>query len=382
MTTDYETEKWRPIDGFPNYQVSDHGRIKSAFHGILKTQTATDRWGYSWNLVSMRKDGRGHGRSVHSLVAEAFIGPRQSGLTIDHIDFDATNNHVSNLQYLTQAENNKRTRDAGRYRPIKGKWSGATGTLSNVKLSAQQVFQIRDLLSNRVTPSRISRDFQITHKSVRNIRDGKTWKHLKDPSEVRRIIFDVDGCLADYNNASWLLLRDAGAGMRPFEDSGEPSTWNWFERYGASQEHIATMEERQTKKWWANLRPVKDYDEEATLIMNRLCRQHELTFVTARSNKRARNVTEEWLRRFTFSQTNHVVVVPGGDKTGVFEGIKPHIVVEDNLPTLLKYADLNPSHEPILVLVNRAYNQGPEDRRITRVPSTLAALRLAEQECQ
>lgn len=40
---------------------------------------------------------------VHRLVAEAYLGA--SDLCVDHIDNDKTNNHVSNLQYLTRAEN-------------------------------------------------------------------------------------------------------------------------------------------------------------------------------------------------------------------------------------------------------------------------------------
>ena len=40
---------------------------------------------------------------IHRLVAEAYLGA--SDLCVDHIDNDKTNNHVSNLQYLTRAEN-------------------------------------------------------------------------------------------------------------------------------------------------------------------------------------------------------------------------------------------------------------------------------------
>jgi|TARA_R110000737_G_scaffold157287_1_gene185796 hypothetical protein len=40
---------------------------------------------------------------VHRIVAEAYLGA--SDLCVDHIDNDKTNNHVSNLQYLTRAEN-------------------------------------------------------------------------------------------------------------------------------------------------------------------------------------------------------------------------------------------------------------------------------------
>lgn len=47
----------------------------------------------------------GKSRNVHELVAAAFIGPRPDGCVIDHIDADRTNNHFSNLRYVTQMVN-------------------------------------------------------------------------------------------------------------------------------------------------------------------------------------------------------------------------------------------------------------------------------------
>lgn len=45
--------------------------------------------------------------TVHRLVALAFLGERPEGMVIDHIDRDKMNNHISNLRYCTQSENNK-----------------------------------------------------------------------------------------------------------------------------------------------------------------------------------------------------------------------------------------------------------------------------------
>ena len=43
---------------------------------------------------------------VHRLVMELFKGP--SDLTVDHIDGNKENNNLSNLEYVTQAENTRR----------------------------------------------------------------------------------------------------------------------------------------------------------------------------------------------------------------------------------------------------------------------------------
>ena len=47
----------------------------------------------------------GKTRTVHSLVAEAFLGPRPEGYDIDHINGDKTRNEASNLRYVTHTEN-------------------------------------------------------------------------------------------------------------------------------------------------------------------------------------------------------------------------------------------------------------------------------------
>lgn len=46
--------------------------------------------------------------TIHSLIAEAFLGPRPEGYDIDHIDGDKSNNHPSNLEYVTHKENMRR----------------------------------------------------------------------------------------------------------------------------------------------------------------------------------------------------------------------------------------------------------------------------------
>ncbi len=44
---------------------------------------------------------------VHVLVAEAFLGPKPDGMVVDHKDRNRSNNDISNLRYITQAENNR-----------------------------------------------------------------------------------------------------------------------------------------------------------------------------------------------------------------------------------------------------------------------------------
>jgi hypothetical protein len=61
--------------------------------------------GNGYLLVGLHHHRRQTTRTVHSLVAEAFIGPRPAGQQIRHLDGDPVNNHLGNLRYGTGAEN-------------------------------------------------------------------------------------------------------------------------------------------------------------------------------------------------------------------------------------------------------------------------------------
>ena len=51
----------------------------------------------------------GKSYSFHGLVVRAFIGPVPEGCTVDHIDNNPSNNHLSNLQYLSRSEQVKKS---------------------------------------------------------------------------------------------------------------------------------------------------------------------------------------------------------------------------------------------------------------------------------
>jgi len=59
-------------------------------------------------IVDLCVRGVHHDKTIHSLVAEAFIGPRPPGFEIDHKENGGTDNRLSNLEYVTGKENNRR----------------------------------------------------------------------------------------------------------------------------------------------------------------------------------------------------------------------------------------------------------------------------------
>lgn len=106
-----ETEQWRPVSGFPAYEVSDLGRVLSHRRGKprLLRMTAAAK---GYRLVKLSEAGARRTVAVHLLVAEAFHGPRPEGQEVRHLDGDPANNRLDNLRYGTRSEN---TYDAVRH---------------------------------------------------------------------------------------------------------------------------------------------------------------------------------------------------------------------------------------------------------------------------
>jgi len=142
-------EIWKDIPGYEGlYQVSDCGQVKSCSHSetskerILKYHLHQKGY-YRLNL---RKDGKDKKFLVHRLVALAFLDGDNS-LTINHIDECKTNNHVSNLEYLSSAEN---TRAWNKNNPERRAEIDRKAQEASLKARSQKVL---DTQTGRIFPS-------------------------------------------------------------------------------------------------------------------------------------------------------------------------------------------------------------------------------------
>jgi len=99
-------ERWKQIKDYPDYSISDLGRVKS-FKDIkcIIKKLCDDGRGY---LQVRLSDGiKTRTIKVHKLVAINFLNHTPCGhkLVINHKDIDKTNNYVLNLEIITNREN-------------------------------------------------------------------------------------------------------------------------------------------------------------------------------------------------------------------------------------------------------------------------------------
>ena len=104
-------EVWAPVAGYPNYAVSNYGRVRNRKSGATLNPTHI---GTGYLRVQLWSRGQCRSVMVHRLVADAFLDEDISDKQVDHINSVKTHNFVWNLQVVTQSQNIKLTYTRGR----------------------------------------------------------------------------------------------------------------------------------------------------------------------------------------------------------------------------------------------------------------------------
>lgn len=159
---DLPNEVWKDIEEFPNYRVSNMGRIKSKEHVTIgknnstysfKEKIKTQRLKKSGYLdCCLRKQGetKSHNLNVHRFVAKAFIPNPENKPQVNHINEDKTDNRIENLEWVFSKENNNhgtRNQRISLQKMDKGKkvlQFDLEGNLLNIYTSVRQADRMND----------------------------------------------------------------------------------------------------------------------------------------------------------------------------------------------------------------------------------------------
>lgn len=104
-------EIWKVIDEYPDYMVSNMGRVKSIerndYRGRnLKSKILTPRYNTRGYIsVVLYKNGKPQTFRVNRLVAQVFIPNPENKPEVDHINANKFDNRVENLRWVTHKEN-------------------------------------------------------------------------------------------------------------------------------------------------------------------------------------------------------------------------------------------------------------------------------------
>ncbi len=122
-------ELWKTIHGFKRkYIVSNKGRIFSRrTHKILKPRLNRDGYYYhpfymSWDSKRQRPICKS--KTIHRLVAIAFVPNPYRLPWVNHLDGNKANNNYTNLEWVTREGNAKHAREMGLYKKgYKNTWT-------------------------------------------------------------------------------------------------------------------------------------------------------------------------------------------------------------------------------------------------------------------
>lgn len=179
-------EVWKDVVGYEGYyQVSNLGRVKSLDREISYIDP---RWGahvtkkisekilrprgYKRYLcISLSKNNIFHGREIHRLVLETFVGPCPEGMVCCHRDGNRHNNNLDNLRWDTakgNAEDNIKngTRLYGEKNPL---WGAIGEKNPNSKLKDSDAETIRELRASGLTYRKIGEMYGVALQTIHRI---------------------------------------------------------------------------------------------------------------------------------------------------------------------------------------------------------------------
>ena len=99
-----QIEEWKDIPGFENYEASNFGNVRNK---KTKLVLRPNRNSKGYRHVSLGLGSRKNKRliGVHRAVALAWIPTSDASLTVNHKDNNPENNNVSNLEWMSNADN-------------------------------------------------------------------------------------------------------------------------------------------------------------------------------------------------------------------------------------------------------------------------------------
>ena len=176
----YWGENWKLVEvpekkTKTDYHISNFGRVKSVNKNSGKEKLIKGSINPNGSVrITIRLDDKDRRKYVvvHRFVAENFLDrPSEDHSFVVHLDFNKSNNHFSNLRWLTQEELNEHAKNSPLYDKAKTKRS------EHYKLTETKVKIIKRMLNSekRTRLRVIAKRFGISHTQLNRIRSGENW---------------------------------------------------------------------------------------------------------------------------------------------------------------------------------------------------------------
>lgn len=174
--------EWKPVKGYEGlYEISNTGLVKALERRVDRGkchrtwETHIKRYGVDGNgyfRVSLSKDGVNKTHKVHRLVAQAFIDNPNNLPQVNHIDGNKQNNHVDNLEWCTNSENQKHACKLGLKR-LDGEFNPQSKLSQSDVNNIRAVYKPRDKEFSTVA---LAKKYGVHRKTITRIVTGQYWR--------------------------------------------------------------------------------------------------------------------------------------------------------------------------------------------------------------
>lgn len=158
------------VDISEKYEASSEGHIRNKKTGRILSEFI-GKGGY------LRTQFDGKTRSVHRVIALAFLPAKDGKDFVNHKDGNKQNNSVENLEWCTRNENMRHAYDHGLKKAPKGIMNG------RCKLSYENVSFIRENYirgDKRFGACAMAKIFGVAHQTISAVVTGQNWSALRE----------------------------------------------------------------------------------------------------------------------------------------------------------------------------------------------------------
>lgn len=214
-------EKFETIKEFPDYEISNYGRVRSKERFIRFTHAVTKQEHFrrseckylkvnynkhGYRVVCLYLNKKMYNKTIHRLVAETFIDKIDGKNVVNHKDGNKHNNTVDNLEWVTDEYNHAHATITGLKR-------------TKEKLNETCVYAIKNLIKSNLSHSKIASIFGVSASLITQIATGKLWLEVlpseqqinfeeKDPSYLGKKVQLINDKGSVLNE--WKSLKEAG----------------------------------------------------------------------------------------------------------------------------------------------------------------------------
>jgi len=179
-------EIFKIIPSFPDYEVSNCGRVKTRSRMVryVHARTGNEHWRVTekrflkehfndrtgYKFYQLYRDKKMYNRTIHKIVAETFLPNPLLLRDVNHKNGNKHDNLVTNLEWCTDEYNHEQATITG----LKAKGE----SISTSKLTNNMVHAIKYFLLKGMSHSELAIAFKISRPTISLIAKGKSWKHI------------------------------------------------------------------------------------------------------------------------------------------------------------------------------------------------------------